>query len=419
MSAIEYYHYANAIVSILKQEKTQTLPDLKCRIAALGDDYKDEEKLGACLDDLVSDGTLICRQERCDDEPVESYRLRYVRNHNASNTNVDSGDGKEQAISDIVTTPQQQDVKPEYIIDPEFQSLLGTKTSEQYEALKKVIRRDEEVRDQLVGWLETSILVDGHTRHQIYEELREELGEKFRIKPPGIYWLSFEDREHAKMWVLENQLDRRNLKTFQQIEVALKLKEFYTAKAKENQRAGVSLNLGKGINTNKEVAKRADVSHDTVRKVERILEKAGNKEVAEAINALRRDDTGFSIDGVYQQYCGNRESSSKKKTSDKTKPAPSTPTPAEESETSPLFGTPSDAGKATPEQTSSVRESKNNGIQEIKEPSLHAMNCIENHLDEIKKILLQVDHRKEHRYFIYHMVQVWLNLERTHEKQRD
>ena len=99
MSAIEYYHYANAIVSILKQEKAQTFTDLKCRIAALGDDYKDEEKLGACLDDLVNDGMLICRQERRDDELVELYRFRSTGSQTAGNINTDSGDEKEQAQS--------------------------------------------------------------------------------------------------------------------------------------------------------------------------------------------------------------------------------------------------------------------------------------------------------------------------------
>ena len=198
---------------------------------------------------------------------------------------------KEQTMTYIETKPEQT-AKQEYIIDPEFQGMLPPKTPEQYEALKEAIRSDSKVRDPVVVWDEKNILLDGHHRHQVCEELG--------ITPP-IVRMSFANRDEAKMWVLENQLDRRNLKTFQQIEVALKLKGFYTAKAKVNQRAGVSLNSVKGIDTNKEVAKRADVSADTVRKAERILEKADEAEVAEAINALRRG--AKSIDSVYQQYC--------------------------------------------------------------------------------------------------------------------
>jgi len=233
-------------------------------------------------------------------------------------------------MTENATITQQQVEVPKYTIDPEFQNLFDTKTAEDYEALKEAIRIEGKVRDPLVVWDEAGVLVDGHTRHRIYEELREELQEDFRIEPPKIIRMAFGNREDAIMWALENQLDRRNLKTFQQIEVALKLKGFYAARAKENQRAGVSLNLGKGINTNKEVAKRADVSHDTVRKVERILDKADEKEVVEAINALRRGDEGVSIDGVYKQYCVKTK---------KAKPSSSSlppPAPQEESDSAPV-----------------------------------------------------------------------------------
>jgi len=389
MSTTNNYDYTDSILHILKRRKFASQYLLKDSIRSLKWDDKGEEKLKACLDKMVSSGTIFVHTALNKGLPVNVYHLdpeknRYfstlnrnvcgdeasdcnVGNDDVHNTSSDdddcnnSNDGdddddgdnqEEQDMSETVATPQQQIEKPEYIIDPEFQSLLGTKTPEQYEALKEAIRRDEEVRDSLVVWLETSILIDGHTRHQIYEELRDELGEKFCIKPPVIYWVSFEDREQAKMWALENQLDRRNLKTFQQIEIALKLKEFYAAKAKANQLAGVSLNLGKGINSNEEVAKRADVSHDTVRKVERILEKAGKKEVAEAIDALRRGDEGVSIDGVYQQFCGKKKA--------KKKPVPSPPAPAKESDSEPVSDPPSkkkatsEPNTRTPQETAAV-----------------------------------------------------------------
>ena len=385
MTTIQNNHdYTNNILYVLKQRKAASLSLLKDSIPKLRRDSKGEENLQACLDDLVSSGKIFASPATSEGKPVFLYHLDPRRNHSDSSTNSVSvinadivndgiveadaghcdndGDTKddsrnvtsEQATSENAAIPQQQRTKPEYIIDPEFKSLLGAKTPEQYEALKETIRSEKRFRDPFVVWDEANILSDGHNRHQIYEELQEELGDEFHIEPPKIIRMSFANRDDAMMWVLENQLDRRNLKTFQQIEVALKLKDFYTAKAKANQRAGVSLNLGKGINSNEEVAKRADVSHDTVRKVERILEKMGKKEVAEAIKALRRGDTGVSIDSVYQQYCGTKKSSSTDGTNGKKKSAPPFPAPTEVLGDEPLFNPPKQEDEAALRQNSPI-----------------------------------------------------------------
>jgi len=75
---------------------------------------------------------------------------------------------------------------------------------------------------------------------------------------------------------------------------------------------------GKPVETDEEVAKLARTSPDTVRKVERIKEKASSEE----LNALRNDEDGISINSVYQKYYGKKE---------KTKPSPA---PAKESDSS-------------------------------------------------------------------------------------
>ena len=214
-----------------------------------------------------------------------------------ANGNVDtknSNPAEGQVMVATVTNPPQT-VEQEYIIDPEFENLLPAKTPEQYTALKETIRCDGRVRDPVVVWDETGILLDGHHRDRICKELN--------ITPPTVK-MSFASREDAKLWVIRNQLtDRRNLNTFQSVELALKSKAIFAAKAKANQRAGVSLKSGKGVDAGEEVAKLAGASPDTVRKVERILEKADEVEIAEAINALRNGDAGISISSVYQRYC--------------------------------------------------------------------------------------------------------------------
>ena len=218
---------------------------------------------------------------------------------------------EEQAMTENVTVAHQI-VGQEYTIDPEFQNVFSAKDAEQYEALKESIRNDG-VRDPLIVWDEMNILLDGHTRHQIYEELREELGEEFLIEPPKIIRMSFTNRDDAKMWMIHNQIMRRNLTTFQRVEAALQFKEFFAAKARENQKAGVSLNSEKGIVVVDELAKLAKTSSNTVGKVMTILANANKAGVTKAITALRRGDAHISIHSVWEKHCV-------KKRDDKTPP---------------------------------------------------------------------------------------------------
>ena len=196
--------------------------------------------------------------------------------------------------------PQQVE-EQEYIIDPEFRNLLPKKTSEQNEELKEMILR-EGIREPLVVWDEENILLDGHNRHEICLELN--------IKPP-IKTLSFANRSEAKMWIVRTQSARRNMNTFQRVELALKFKDDFAVKAKANQRAAggaVPQKSVEPVEVVKEVAKMATVSHDTVRKVEKILAKANAPEVAKAIDALNRGAT--SISKVFLQHCATKESDS-------------------------------------------------------------------------------------------------------------
>jgi hypothetical protein len=183
--------------------------------------------------------------------------------------------------------------EPEFNIDPEFESLLPSRTSEQDDELKEMLLR-EGCRDPFVTWDEEGILLDGHNRYAICRKH----GIQYTVRR-----LPFADRDAAKEWVLRNQLARRNLNSFQSIEVALKFKSLFAARAKANQHAGVPLKLGEGGETVEAVAKLAGVSSETVRRVERILERADEADVVEAVNALRRGDAGISIHSVYKEHC--------------------------------------------------------------------------------------------------------------------
>jgi len=184
-----------------------------------------------------------------------------------------------------------------YIIRPEFQNLFPAKTLAEYNELKEAIRSDGKIRNPLVIWKETGILIDGHYRHRICKELN--------ITPP-VDWVSFADMDEAMTWTLRDQLARRNLNKFLRVEAALKYKAQLAKKAKANQQAAggaVHLKSDKPVVTREEIAKLAKTSPDTVWKVEKIYERRSEAKVAEAINALRRGDEGISINKVFQRYC--------------------------------------------------------------------------------------------------------------------
>ena len=213
-------------------------------------------------------------------------------------------------ITSIIEGEETMREEEKYITDQEFKNLIK-RTDEEYARLKEAIRIAGRIHTPVAVWKEERTLVDGYGRDQIYEELKEELGEAFNIKPPEIIWMSFASRDEAKLWMVNNQFTHRNMNSFRRIEAALQFKPYFEEMARSNQKAGVSPDLVKGIVANKEVAKFALVkSPETVRKVTKILEKAGDPEVTLAINALFKDEKDFSIDGVYKKYCKETEPSS-------------------------------------------------------------------------------------------------------------
>jgi hypothetical protein len=79
---------------------------------------------------------------------------------------------------------------------------------------------------------------------------------------------------------------------FQRVEAVLKFKNIFAAEAKLNQCAGgraLLLNSTNPVHTRDEVAKLAQTSPDTVRKVDEILQKASEVE----IDALRCDEASI------------------------------------------------------------------------------------------------------------------------------
>lgn len=93
------------------------------------------------------------------------------------------------------------------IIDDEFKSLLRPLTEQERLRLMQNIERDRLIRDPIVVWAETMILVDGHHRLEIWNSV---YGPNSGFPAPGIIEMSFRDREAVKDWIVSNQNGRRN-----------------------------------------------------------------------------------------------------------------------------------------------------------------------------------------------------------------
>jgi phage N-6-adenine-methyltransferase len=177
-------------------------------------------------------------------------------------------------------------------IDSEFKGLIPPLTSDERQELERSLLA-EGCRDALVLWGDT--LIDGHNRFEICT--RNNIPFKTVQK-------EFADRRSAIEWIILNQFGRRNLPSHERARLALRLKPVIAEKAKENQYSGVnqyteslsqnSVKPSARIDTQKELAKIAGVSHDTIAKVEKI-EKSAPEPI---IEASRKGE--ISVNAAYQ-----------------------------------------------------------------------------------------------------------------------
>jgi len=152
-------------------------------------------------------------------------------------------------------------------IKEEFKKLIPPLTSEEFNQLEQNCLA-EGIREAILTW--NGFIIDGHNRYEIATKwnLDYETEDK-----------RFNNENDVREWMINNQFGRRNLSNYQRSILALQLEEVFKEKAKENQiRKPESVKQisaeQKPIETRKELAKVANVSHDTIAKVKVIEEKA-------------------------------------------------------------------------------------------------------------------------------------------------
>lgn len=191
-------------------------------------------------------------------------------------------------------------------IDNEFKNLIPELAADEYRELERSILA-EGCRDALVVWEDT--LIDGHNRYEICTKHGLPFDTVERV---------FSCRENVIEWIIRNQFARRNLPAYERARLALRLKPVIAERAKENLAIGAEItNTGlqksvKAVNTQKEIAKAAGVSHDTIAKVERIeqsapeeiKQKLRNQEISinQAYQTIRREEKLQAVEKRIEEH---------------------------------------------------------------------------------------------------------------------
>lgn len=173
-------------------------------------------------------------------------------------------------------------------IKEEFKKLIPALTAEEFKQLEANCL-EEGIREKIITW--NGVIIDGHNRYEI--ATRWNLDYQTESK-------RFANENDVREWMINNQFGRRNLSNYQRSVLALQLEDVFKVKAKEKEyirktTSQISDESIPEVSTKKEVAKIANVSHDTIAKV-KVIEAKATPEVKAQLS------TGeVSINQAYQE----------------------------------------------------------------------------------------------------------------------
>ncbi len=147
-----------------------------------------------------------------------------------------------------------------FTIDAEFAELCPPLTNEERNLLMASIEA-EGCREPLIVWKEEELLIDGHNRRGICDDL----GVEYRVKR-----MSLPSREAAVEWIIANQLGRRNVSEEQKSYLRGKRYKHEKKKAPNesgrNQHSEVSGQNGHQPKTDERLAEEYGVGSRTIRR---------------------------------------------------------------------------------------------------------------------------------------------------------
>ena len=154
-------------------------------------------------------------------------------------------------------------------VDPEFRDLIPPLNEEELKLLEESLVADG-CESPLIVW--NGVIVDGHDRYAICR--------KHEI-PFAIQEKNFSSRDDAMLWMLRNQLGRRNLNNYQRVELVLKFEPLVKNAAEQRMLAGKAANpvptLAQGQTkgrTRDHLSEAAGVSHGTFAKAKKLVQSA-------------------------------------------------------------------------------------------------------------------------------------------------
>ena len=157
----------------------------------------------------------------------------------------------------------------ELTVDPEFRDLIPPLNEEELKLLEESLVADG-CESPLIVW--NGVIVDGHNRYAICR--------KHEI-PFAIQEKDFSSRDEAMLWMLRNQLGRRNLNNYQRVELVLKFEPLVKSAAEQRMLAGKAANpvptLAQGQTkgrTRDHLSEAAGVSHGTFAKAKKLVQSA-------------------------------------------------------------------------------------------------------------------------------------------------
>ena len=171
-------------------------------------------------------------------------------------------------------------------IKEEFKKLIPALSVEEFTQLEQNCLA-EGIREKIITW--NGFIIDGHNRYEIATRWNLEYQSESK---------RFDSENDVREWMINNQFGRRNLSNYQRSVLALELESVFSERAKQKQKEAGEVKQKSAeapIETRKELAKVANVSHDTIAKVKVIEAKASNEVKAQL-------STGeVSINQVYQE----------------------------------------------------------------------------------------------------------------------
>ncbi len=109
-------------------------------------------------------------------------------------------------------------------INSEFHNIIPLISQEEYQFLEESLL-NEGCREAIVTWNDT--ILDGHNRYEICQ--KHNIGFKILEK-------DFDNEDDAKIWIIRNQLARRNLPAHERTRLALMLKPDIEKKIEDKQK---------------------------------------------------------------------------------------------------------------------------------------------------------------------------------------